>query len=73
MPIGPVQLLVVGFENPDFRGEIMAELERLRENDTVRLIDLLVVRKNEDGIVDKVQVSDLDTEEAMSSARSWAR
>ena len=29
MPIGPVQLLVVGFENPDFRGQIMAELERL--------------------------------------------
>jgi uncharacterized membrane protein len=65
MPIGPVQLLVVGFENPNFRGEILAELERLRENETVRLIDLLVVRKNEDGSLDKVQISDLDTEEAM--------
>ena len=52
-------------ENPDFRGQILAELERLRDNDTVRLIDLLVVRKNEDGIVDRVQISDLDTEEAM--------
>ena len=65
MPIGPVQLLVVGFENPDFRGEILAELERLRESDTVRLIDLLAVRKNEDGTVDKLQISDLSTEEAM--------
>lgn len=65
MPIGPVQLLVVGFQNPDFRGEILAELARLRENDTVRLIDLLVVRKNEDGSLDKVQISDLNTEEAM--------
>lgn len=65
MPIGPVQLLVVGFDKPDFHGEILAELQRLREHDTARLIDLLVVRKNEDGTVDRVQISDLDTEEAM--------
>jgi hypothetical protein len=37
--IGPVQLIVLGFENPDFHGEIIAELERLRESDTVRVID----------------------------------
>jgi uncharacterized membrane protein len=64
MPIGPVQLLVIGFENPDFRGQIRAELDRLRENATVRLIDLLAVRKNEDGSVEKLQLSDLDSEEA---------
>jgi hypothetical protein len=31
MTIGPVQLLVLGFDKPDFRGEIIDELERLRE------------------------------------------
>ena len=48
MAIGPVQLIVLGFEHPDFHGEIIAELERLRESDTVRVIDALAVR---DGFV----------------------
>ena len=49
MTIGPVQLLVVGFEGGESNGEILAELDRLRENDIVRLIDLVVVRKDADG------------------------
>jgi hypothetical protein len=43
MAIGPVQLIVLGFQQPDFHGEIIAELERLRESDTVRVIDALAV------------------------------
>ena len=49
MAIGPVQLLVLGFSQPDFHGEIIAELERLRESDLVRVIDSLVVYKDADG------------------------
>ena len=45
MSLGPVQLLVVGFDRPDFSGEVLDELERLRESDVVRVIDLLVVSK----------------------------
>ncbi len=41
MAIGPVQLIVLGFTHPKFHGEIIAELERLRESDTVRVIDAL--------------------------------
>ena len=43
MAIGPVQLVVLGFEHPDFHGEIIAALERLRESDTVHVIDSLAV------------------------------
>lgn len=64
MPIGPVQVLVVGFDPPDFRGKIIEELERLRENGVVRLIDLVLVRKDEDGTIDRLQRSDLTVEEA---------
>ncbi len=65
MAIGPVQLLVVGFEaEQEFTGEVLAELQRLREHDIVRLIDLMVVRKDADGEVDSVQISDLSEEEA---------
>jgi hypothetical protein len=37
--MGPVQLLIVGFAGDEFSGKIGAELERLRENDTIRLLD----------------------------------
>jgi hypothetical protein len=36
MAVGPVQLLVLGFEHPNFQGEIRQELNRLRDNDLVR-------------------------------------
>jgi len=64
MTMGPVQLLVVGVADDESTGEILAELERLRENELVRLIDLLFVRKDEDGTVERLLLSDLSPEEA---------
>jgi hypothetical protein len=46
---GPVQVLVVGFDEPSFSGQVMAELERLREAGVVRLVDVLLVRRDQDG------------------------
>lgn len=63
---GPVQMLVVGFDDPKFTGEILPELTRLREADTIRMIDLLVVAKDDDGNVTAVQTSDLSESEAES-------
>jgi len=62
--IGPVQLLVLGFNEPEFRGEILAELDRLRESDTVRLIDGMAVYKDADGEVVILERSDLNQEQA---------
>jgi len=64
MPIGPVQLLVVSFDKPNFSGEILEELKRLRENEVIRLIDILAVQKNLDGSLTALQWSDLSIEEA---------
>jgi Family of unknown function (DUF6325) len=47
--IGPVQVLVVGFDDPMFSGDIIAELARLREAGIVRLVDLLLVSRAADG------------------------
>jgi len=63
MPLGPVQLLVVSFDRPDFSGEVLDELERLRESDVVRVIDLLVVYKGADGDVQRLEHSDLSAAE----------
>jgi uncharacterized membrane protein len=65
MAIGPVQLIVLGFNHPQFHGEIIAELERLRESDTVRVIDSLVVYKDKDGGLEVEHLSNLSTEEAI--------
>ena len=59
MAIGPVQLLVLGFEHPDFHGQIIEELERLRENDAVRVIDALAVHKDADGDIEVLHLSNL--------------
>ncbi len=65
MAIGPVQLIVLGFSHPDFHGEIIAELERLRASDTVRVIDSLAVYKTADGDVEVEHLSNLSTDEAI--------
>jgi uncharacterized membrane protein len=59
MAIGPVQLLVLGFKQPDFQGEIRDELDRLRDNDLVRVVDALGVRKDADGEVEVLHESQL--------------
>jgi uncharacterized membrane protein len=63
--IGPVQLIVLGFNHPDFHGEIIEELEKLRESDTVRVIDSLVVYKDAEGDIEVEHLSNLTTEEAI--------
>jgi uncharacterized membrane protein len=65
MAIGPVQLVVLGFDHPDFHGEVIAELERLRESDTVRVIDALAVYKQANGELEVEHLSNLTEEEAI--------
>ncbi|GAA3611323.1 hypothetical protein GCM10022419_115420 [Nonomuraea rosea] len=65
MAIGPVQLIVLGFNHPEFHGEIIAELERLRQSDTVRVIDALAVHKDKAGELEVEHLSNLTHEEAV--------
>ena len=73
MAIGPVQLIVLGFEQPDFHGEIIAELERLRESDTVRVIDALAVYKDAAGEVEVEHLSNLSEDEAIELGKQGRR
>jgi len=58
MALGPVQVLGIGFEHGQFKGEILDELKKLMEHDVVRLIDLLFVRKLDDGTIEKLEITD---------------
>ena len=65
MSIGPVQLIVLGFDQPDFHGEIIAELQRLHDEQTVRVIDALAVHKDADGEIEVQHLSNLTRDEAI--------
>jgi uncharacterized membrane protein len=65
MAIGPVQLLVLGFDQPDFHGQIVGELEKLRESNTVRVIDALAVYKDDAGEIEVMHLSNLTKDEAV--------
>ena len=64
MAIGPVQLIVIGFKHPDFHGQVIEELEKLRETDTVRVIDALAVYKDAAGEMEVMHLSNLSKQEA---------
>jgi len=55
MALGPIEVLVVAFPGNEFNGQIIPELERLVENDTIALIDGLFIRKDADGTVTFVE------------------
>ena len=65
MTVGPVQLIVLGFNHPQFHGEIIDALERLRKDDTVRVIDALAVYKDAEGELEVEHLSNLSQEEAI--------
>ncbi|XVV08342.1 hypothetical protein ACQP2X_26215 [Actinoplanes sp. CA-131856] len=65
MAIGPVQLIVLGFRRPDFHGEIIEELERVRRSGAVRVIDALAVYKSASGQIGVEHLSDLTVAEAI--------
>src|SRR5215211_8350791 len=60
--LGPVDYMVVEFpaEKANFSGEIAAELASLVDRDVVRVLDLLLLRKNGDGTVEAEELADVD-------------
>ena len=46
MALGPIEILVIEFPGSQFTGEIIPELERLIESDTISIIDGLLVKKD---------------------------
>jgi uncharacterized membrane protein len=56
---------VLGFSHPQFRGEILEELDRLRQSDEVRVIDALAVYKDSKGDIEVEHLSNLTRDEAI--------
>ena len=60
MSIGPVEYMVVAFPGNKFTGQIAPALAELVESNTIRIIDLAFVAKDEDGSIAAFELSDLD-------------
>ena len=60
--LGPVDYLVVEFptDAANFTGEMAAELAALAERGTVRLLDMLILRKDDDGSIEAFEIDDLE-------------
>jgi hypothetical protein len=61
--LGPVDWIVVEFPGSRFNGEIAPALRDLVDRDVVRVLDLLVLKKDSDGTLEAFELSDLDTSE----------
>ena len=61
--LGPVDWIVVEFPGSRFKGEIAPILDDLVERGTIRVLDLVLIRKAEDGELDFFELSDLDESE----------
>ncbi len=64
MALGPLEYLVVGFEGNRFSGKILPELRDARDKGIIRVVDLIVFKKDEDGNITTMELSDLSEEEA---------
>jgi hypothetical protein len=60
--LGPVDYIVVEFPAgaSSFTGEMAKELLALVDSGTIRVIDVLILTKNEDGTVDAMELSDIE-------------
>lgn len=60
MSVGPIEYLVVAFPGNKFKGEIVPALAELVESETIRILDLVFILKDEEGNVAALELSDLD-------------
>lgn len=62
MSLGPIEIIVVGFPENQFTGEVAPALADLVESGIVRVVDLVFITKDDDGTVAALELSELDDE-----------
>ena len=70
--LGPVDYLVVEFPPgaSHFTGEMAAELAKLVDSGTVRLLDLVILAKDADGTIDALEIEDLEEIDELRTAET---
>ena len=60
MVVGPIEYIIVGFPGNKFNGQIAPELAKLIDSGLVRILDLIVISKDESGEVATFEFDQLD-------------
>ena len=63
MSIGPVEYIAIAFPGNNFSGEIIPALQKLVDNGTIKILDLVIIRKDSDGNVEGIELSDASPQE----------
>jgi hypothetical protein len=63
MSLGPVEMLLVRFPGNQFTGEIVPALKELIDTNTIRILDLLFIKKDADGSLTILEVDEVDEDE----------
>ena len=66
MEIGPLEYVVIGFEDNQFASVVLPELNAIQRNGAIRVVDLLFVQKEADGVPSVREVNELDEQELQS-------
>jgi hypothetical protein len=66
MEHGPVDVIVLAIGEPKFDGSILRELEGLAQAGTIRVLDAMILVKDETGAVFGIDLEDLPAEEKES-------
>ena len=64
MAVGPVDVYIIGFPGNKFSGRIAPAIMELVESGTIRVLDLLFLSKDADGVVTRLEASDIGTDGA---------
>ena len=59
-PAGPVDVAIIAFDEPKFDGSVASAIADLVANGTVRILDIVLVNKDENGTVTVLEVTDVD-------------
>jgi uncharacterized membrane protein len=65
MTFGPIQMVVLGFGEAALPLDFVNQLRRLRDDGIVRLVDAILVSKDEHGDLNEIRASDITKDEAI--------
>ena len=68
MSIGPVEYIAIGFPGNKFSGEIIPAIKALQDSGTIKVLDLVIITKDEDGNVAAIELADATPEQGAALA-----
>jgi hypothetical protein len=70
MALGPIEIVVIAFEKGEFKGEILPEIERLVESNTISIVDGLFVRRPAQDELEVVEFAELTSDPGINALSS---